>query len=170
MSAGDIIALIALMVGMQALLLVFYLKAIDGVLEKRKKGIKQILKNRNQLENMHEVVLGSLSELASSLRLYGALITRLYSESKSEQAGAVSSEIGIYDFLLEKSMHEVNIFSFDHTRKESSIKALSEEYGDLTTLRLMENAYKALDKDKDKDLKIGIDALRKRLQNNLNQC
>ncbi len=170
MNTGDMIALIALIIGMQALLLVFYLKAIDGVLEKRKKGIKQILRNRNQLENMHEVVLGSLSELASSLRLYGSLVTRLYNESNSAQAEAVSNEIGRFDFLLEKSIHEVNIFSFDKTRKESSIKALSEEYGDLTTLRLMENAHRALDKAGDMDLKIGIKILRKRLQNSLNQC
>jgi len=169
MSTGDIISLIALIVGMQALLLVFYLKAIDKVLDKRKKGIKQILRNRRHLENMHEVVLGSLSELASSLRLYGALIVRLYDESNSEKTTVISNEIGKYDFLLEKSMHEVNIFSFEKARRESSIKALSEEYGDLATLRLMENAYKAREKEGDMDLKIGIKVLRKRLQNRLSQ-
>lgn len=149
------------MVGLQALLMVFYLKAIDRVLKRQNKGIKQILRNKNRIDNIHEILIGALSEHAALQRLYGALIIRLATHIKLPNTKAISSEIGDYDFFLEKSLHEVNLFSTEKTRNQSAIRALSEEYGDIASLELMEKSL--MHSKSKKDLKTGIKQLKKRL-------
>jgi len=163
MKASEIIALIGLMVGLQALLMVFYLKAIEKVMAKQNSGIKQILQNKNKINNIHEILIGALSEQASLQRLYGAILIRISTHTNLPNIKTISSEIGEYDFLLEKSMHEVNLFSNDKTRNESAIRALSEEYGDLCSLELMNKSVQH--NQKNQDLKAGIRLLKKRIEN-----
>lgn len=162
MGASEIIALIGLMVGLQALLMIFYLKAIDKVMEKQNRGIKQILKNKDQINNIHEILIGALSEQSSLQRLYGALLIRISTHTKLPSVKAISTEIGEYDFLLEKSMHEVNLFSNNKTRNESAIRALSEEYGDLCSLELMKKSTRH--NNNGRDLESGIKQLTKRIE------
>ncbi len=163
MNASDVIAFIALMVGLQALLMVFYLKAIEKVRERHKKGLTQILRNKNQLTNIHEVLIGALSELSAIQRLYAALIIRLTIHTKLDNSGKISSEIGRYDFLLEKGMHEVNIFSSESIRRQSAIRALAEEYGDIYSLEIMQKCNEQFYNKKDPDLKSGIQILKSRI-------
>ncbi len=163
MSKSDVISLIALMVGLQGLLMVFYLKAIEKVKERHKKGLSQILRNKHLLKNNHDIFINTLIELSSIQRLYGALLVRLAKHSKLSGLEEISSEIGRYDYLLEKSMHEVNIFSSEIIRRQSSSRALAEEYGDLYSLELLQKCSDKIYEGKDKDLLSSIALLKSKI-------
>ncbi len=163
MSVSDIIALISLVIAIQIILMYFYQKGIDSILEKQNKDIDQILINKHLLKNNHEIFIGALSEFSSMQRLYGSLIVRLSEHTDLSNSEKISSEIGRYDYLLEKSIHEVNIFSAEEVRCQSASRALAEEYGDLYSLELMQKCNEEIYRNQNPDLQASIMSLKKRV-------
>lgn len=169
MSVSEIISLISLVIAIQVILMYFYQKGIDKILDKQNKDIDQILINKHLLKNNHEIFIGALSELSSMQRLYGSLIVRISKHTNLPNSGKISSEIGDYDYLLEKSIHEVNIFSAEEVRLQSASRALAEEYGDLYSLELMQKCNEEIYSNKNPDLQASIILLKKRISIKLSE-
>jgi hypothetical protein len=167
MTISEILGLISTIVAIQALFAHNYNKRVDEVIEKQKTEMEQISKNRNLASLNHEVFIGALSELSSVQRLYGSLIVRITEHLSLPNKDSISIEIGKYDYFLEKSIHEVNIFSSDKMQKQSSSRALAEEYGNLESLKLLKKCNNEIYNGEDPDLSSSIKKLELKINDKL---
>ena len=159
---GFIVAFILSVLGV---IVAFVPKYIDFYIS-RHDGFGQIYANKNRLYSAHQVIGSSLLEISSLQKLYGGLFVRFGRRMNVENLKTISAEIGRYDYMLEKCIHEMNLFSEDVLVRHSAIRALSEDYGDLKTLGLMEKCYHDLYLG-DADLRAGIQVLSDRIQYHL---
>lgn len=137
MTIADVIALVALFIGLQAIYVWFYQRSIDSVVKTHTKEIEAMNRGRILLDKNHAAFTNCLAEHASMSRLYSALLVRAHSELSPSIAAKVSKEIARYDFDLQRSLHELDLFSPDSTRRESAMRKLAEEFGDLGSLDLL---------------------------------
>jgi len=167
MSASEVIGLIGLLVAIQALLMVFYLKAIEKIQQRQRESVEQIIRNKSNIDNIHGAVIGALSELSAGQRIHSSLLVRMGYHCKLTSIEAISTELGDYDHSLEKNMQEVNLFSNDHAKQQAALQSLAQDYGDLKSLNLMESALKTAPEDVAADIAIDISDLRRRLETKL---
>ncbi len=137
MTVADTIALISLLLGFQAILMWFYQRSIESVVNSHDSEVKTIIRNRLLLQRTHSALIECLGEHASMSRLYATLLIRAHSQLSPTILPTIATEIAKYDFDLQRSLHELDLFSADGPRRESAMRKLAEEYGDLGSLDLM---------------------------------
>lgn len=173
MGVSDTIAFVAFVTAwvaiLQGVVVVYYKSELNKYRAERQDALKRSMQNETYLKIFHEVVLSTFSEITAVQRLYGALIYRIAEHGQLPIRDAVAKEIGEYDHSIEKSVYELNLFSADSIKRQSSIRSLSEEYGDIASLELLNLCNSRFYNDEDSDIKEGIKHLRRRLEKKLSQ-
>ena len=137
MTISDIVALIALFVGLQALFIWFYQRATDNLVRSHSAEITSIRRGKLLLDKNHAAISNCLAEQASLSRLYATLLMRAHSSLSPSIAPKISEQISKYDLDLQRSLHELDLFCPDSVRRESAMRKLAEEFGDLGSLDLL---------------------------------
>lgn len=168
MSISEFIGLITIVIGIQGLLMFFYTKGVDRIVSEQKLAFEKAVRNTNHIKNFHETLIVNLQESSATQRMFGSLIQRIANKIDLKIKEDISNEIGRYDFYVEKSLHELCLFSADKNRRNSSIRALAEDYGDLETLDVMRLCKKEFLEEDDLDISEGIKDLKSRISRTLN--
>jgi hypothetical protein len=157
------VALISLIVGMQALVLYFFQKAVEKVVVEKNEALRNSEKTRKYLSSFHENLVSCLYEMSASHRITSTLLVRLSRVNDMRIVDAISKELGDYDFSLEKSIYEISLFSNNHHKRKVAITALTESYGSLSSLSLMKVCSEEFLDGEDQAIKHGIKGLEMRL-------
>jgi hypothetical protein len=167
MGIADVIALVALFIALQGGFLWFYQRTIDSVVKTHTKEIETMIRGKILLEKNHAAFTNCLAEHASMSRLYSTLLVRAHSVLSPAIAPTVSKEIARYDFDLQRSLHELDLFSSDSTRRESAMRKLAEEFGDLGSLDLLRQCASELYMNESSSWKLSIAQLERRISSML---
>lgn len=167
MSGSEAISLISLVIAIQGAILFIYNKGIRKLIYDQRRAFDHASLNSKHIAFFHETLLVTLQEVTATNRLYGSLISRIATNIELEIASKIPKEIGHYDNSFQKSLHELCLFSSDASRRNSSIRALAEDYGDLDTLDLMNACRDEYLKSEDSSIQSGIDDLKIRLRESL---
>lgn len=168
-SIGDIIALIALLVGLQAAFSGVYFFYIQNQNKKIVADIRLIDRNSFFVKQMANHITESLISFRIAIEFHSSMIDRLlqnYPMSKENLARIHKAFSDDY-FRMEKALVTLMIFTENRRRRESSFKQLGERFGDSDTLKSLEALLEYETKQK-QELEHAIDTLRKRINKTLN--
>ncbi len=163
MNFSEILGTLSLVIGLQAIIMFFYTKGVDKVIADQRKAFNKANTNAKHIAFFHETLLVNLQEISATNRLYGSLLQRIANEISLNIADKIPEAIGNYDFNLEKSLHELCLFSADTTRRNSAVRALAEEYGNFDTYELMVACINDFTESPDEILKVGLKDLKMRI-------
>lgn len=164
MSAGDIIGLVSLLVAVQGLILAVFLWVMDKKYSEHLEEVEMLRLNKFLVDKQRACLVAALSYVEAIESYQMGLLDRIAATHLTEaQRIRFRTEADLCNRRVLKTIAEASIFEERKDLRESAIRDLAEEYGDLGSLRLMEDVRRETKQGGDSALADGIDRLHKRL-------
>jgi hypothetical protein len=166
MSVTDVIALITLLVTLQAGFFAIHMWLHKRYRRRQDAQIKSIIEQRFHIEEGHKVLREALIEYGATIGYFSSILTRLLAGTDQGIRERASKEFSAYNERLTKVTNDLLLLGHDKTKRNSAIQQLSQAQGDLSSYELMLALHEHEGK-KDPILASGINILRQRLSDKL---